>query len=133
MCGIHAVTRQCFETNWRQGHFFEKQKKNILDILMGSVCTKFQVGFMFRLVMRSAQKESHQRNIRANIGIISAPRGFDRVRNWISRLDFSFIRFEIYQPRLYIQQLQICTISPSLRLLLLRKNCYGLPLSWLRC
>ena len=42
------VIWQFFEANSPQGHFCDKTKKKFLDIVLGSVCTKFQVCIVFR-------------------------------------------------------------------------------------
>ena len=42
--------RQFLEASDRQGLFFEKTKHSFIDMLLGSVCTKFQVSIVFRLV-----------------------------------------------------------------------------------
>ena len=46
------VTRQFFEASGPQGHFFEKTKKLFLDMVYGSMCTKFQVCIVFHLARR---------------------------------------------------------------------------------
>ena len=48
---IH-VTRQFFEASGRHGDLIEKTKNPFLDKVYGSMCTKFQVCIVFRLVRR---------------------------------------------------------------------------------
>ena len=45
------MTRQFFKASAPQGHFLEK-KKPFLDMVLGRVCTKFQVFKVFRLAKR---------------------------------------------------------------------------------
>ena len=48
------VTQQFFRASRPQGHFFEKTKNLLLDMVWGpSVFTKFQVCILFRLARRS--------------------------------------------------------------------------------
>ena len=58
------VTRQFFAASSRHGDFFEKTKKTFLDKVNGSMCTKFQVCFVFRLArrFRSDKPTSQQTN-----------------------------------------------------------------------
>ena len=46
------VTRHFFEAAGPQGHNFEKTKKLFLDMVYGSMCTKFQVCIVFHLARR---------------------------------------------------------------------------------
>ena len=48
---IH-VTRQFFVASGRHGNFFERTKNLFLDEVDGSMCTKFQVYIVFRLVRK---------------------------------------------------------------------------------
>ena len=46
------VTRQFFEASGLQDQFFETTKNPFLDMVQGSMCTKFQVSIVFRLAWR---------------------------------------------------------------------------------
>ena len=72
MWKIH-VTRHFFEASGPQGHFFEKSKNQFLDLVQGSVCTKFQVCIVFRLARRHDTNEQLHPyiHIQVKIGISS--------------------------------------------------------------
>ena len=46
------VTRQFFEASGLHHQFFETTKNPFLDMVQGSMCTKFQVSIVFRLAWR---------------------------------------------------------------------------------
>ena len=54
--------RQFLEANDRQGLFFEKTKHSFIDMLLGSVCTKFQVCIFFCCGLKAPYRQTDPLN-----------------------------------------------------------------------